>query len=139
MLGIEEVTSYRTSDGRIFDDEAEATIHEIDLNLASLKDKDDLILRDDMNNPISLHHGIQAFDQVFFVKCKTHEAVELVHLMAKQACLESIPDRPGTYRWDNDREKWFELNEEFEELAEKWKKFLPHFEYEVFVSNKNLT
>lgn len=139
MLGIEEVTNYRTSDGRIFDDEAEATIHEIDLVLADFEGKDDLILRDDMGESVSLHRGIQAFDQVFFVKCKTHEAVELVHLMAKQACLASIPDRPGTYRWDNDREKWFELNEEFEELTEKWRRFLPHFECKVFVGNKNLT
>ena len=137
MFGIEEVVSYRTSDGRIFDDEAEATIHEIDLNLTSFEGKDDLILRDDMGESVSLHRGMQAFDEVFFVKCKTQEAVELVHLMAKQVEVASIPDHPGTYRWDNDFEEWLELNEEFEELAKKWKKFLPLFDYEIFVSPNN--
>ena len=137
MLGIEEVIRYRTSDGCVFEDEAEATIHEIDLNLASFEGKNDLILRDDMNNPVSLHRGMQAFDEVFFVKCKTQEAVELVHLMAKQVEVDSIPDRPGTYRWDNDFEEWFELNEEFEELAREWKKFLPLFDYKIFVSPNN--
>ena len=118
MLGIEEISKYRTSDGMEFEDEDVAMAHEIELAINSIK-PNDLIVKDGFGNNIELKELWWRVGTAFYVEVHSETALNFFNEAARAEGLEPI-EWLGIYRYYEEGDYWITPQEETNKLWKQW-------------------
>lgn len=119
MLGVEEITKYRASDGTEFEEEEKAFAYEIGLVTKKIN-PEDIIVKNRFGNILYLKDLWWTIDSAFYAEIKSEVALDFFNEASESMgtqTLESI----GTYRYCEVRDKWISIQEDFQEFLQEWK------------------
>ena len=119
MIGIEEISKFRTSDGMEFEDEDAAMIHEIELATKDIH-SEDLIVKDRYGNEIELKELWWRVDSAFYVEARSEIALDFFN---EASCAEGtlpLEQGLGIYRYDEHFDLWTTPQDDAQKLWEQW-------------------
>lgn len=120
MMKIDEVTCYRTDDGKTFDSYEEARKYVFVKAVEGISIYDLLAFTDD-GRRILLNDINERMDDIFYLSIRTKKALEFMKQVFQDYGYNSLLEKPGDYRYDEDLEEWRNKADEYRELDEKWK------------------
>ena len=97
MLGIEEISKYRTSDGMEFEDDNEAMVYEIELATKDIQ-PEDLIVKDKFGYEIELKELWWRIDAAFYVEVHSEAALEFFNEASHAEGMLPLEQGLGIYR-----------------------------------------
>ena len=130
MIGIEEISKFRTSDGKEFEDEDEAMTHEIELATKDIQ-PNDLIVKDRYGRKIELKDLWWRADAAHYVEVRTETALNFFNEAAYNQCLLRLEQGFGIYRYDECSDCWVTPQEELQELWEQWAPYNEELKFTV--------
>ena len=130
MLGIEEISKFRTSDGMEFEDDDVAMAHEIELATKDIQ-PEDLIVKDRFGGEIELKELWWRVDAAFYVEVRTETALDFFN---EASCAESmlpLEQGLGIYRYDECSDFWTTPQEDAQKLWEQWSTYNEEIKFTV--------
>lgn len=120
MIQIEEVTCYRTEDGKTFDSYEDARKYLVGKAVENIRAYDLIAFTDDGKRifPIDID---ERMDDVFYFTIRTEKALEFMKQIFDDYGYDYVLEKPGDYRYDKDFDIWRNKVDEYQELDEKWK------------------
>ncbi len=120
MIQIEEVTCYRTEDGKTFDSYEEAREHLVEKAVENIGAYDLLAFTEDGKRilPIGIDKRI---DDIFYLSIRTGKALEFMKQVFEDYEYDYPLEKLGDYRYDKDFDDWRNKVDEYQDLDEKWK------------------
>lgn len=130
MLGIEEISKYRTSDGMEFEDDDEAMAHEIKLAIKDIQ-PNDLIVKDRFGYEIELKDLWWRVDAAFYVEVRTETALEFFNEASSAEGMLPLEQGLGIYRYDECSELWATPQDDAQRLWEQWSTYNEDLKFTV--------
>ena len=130
MIGIEEISKFRTSDGMEFEDDNEAMVHEIELVTKDIR-PEDLIVKDKSGCEIELKDLWWRIDEAFYVEVRSEIALDFFN---EASCAEGLPILEqwlGIYRYDECSDFWTTPQEDAQKLWEQWSTYNEEINFTV--------
>ena len=130
MIGIEEISKFRTSDGMEFEDGDEAMVHEIDLAIKDIR-PEDLIVKDRYGDEIELRELWWRVGSAFYVEVHTETALDFFN---EASCAEGVillEQGLGIYRYDEHFDLWTTPQEDAQKLWEQWSTYNEEIKFTV--------
>ena len=120
MMQIEEVTCYRTEDGKTFDSYEEARKHLVEKAVENISTYDLAAFTGDGRRifPIDID---ERMDDIYYLSIRTVKALEFMRQVFEDYEYNYFLEKPGDYRYDMNFECWRNKVDEYQELDEKWK------------------
>lgn len=120
MMNIEEVTCYRTEDGKIFGSYGEARKHIIEEEVEGINAYDLQAFTKDGKQvfPVDIDRDI---DDVSCFSIRTEKALSFMRQVFRDNCYPYFLEKLGDYRYDEDLEEWRNKVEDYRKLDKKWK------------------
>lgn len=119
MIGIEEISKYKTSDGMEFEDEDAAMAHEIELVIKDIH-PNDLIVKDRFGYEIELKDLWWRIDMAFYVEVRTETALDFFNEASNAEGMLPLEQGLGIYRYDECSELWVTPQDDAQRLWEQW-------------------
>lgn len=119
MIGIEEISKYKTSDGMEFEDEDAAMVHEIELATKNIQ-PNDLIVKDVLGREIELKELWWRVDAAFYVEVRTETALDFFNEASSAEGLPALEQGLGIYRYDECSDFWTTPQDDAQRLWEQW-------------------
>lgn len=119
MIGIEEISKFRTSDGMEFEDDDEAMVHEIELATKDFQ-PEDLIVKDRFGREIELKELWWRVDAAFYVEVRTEAALNFFNEASRAEGMAPLERGLGIYRYDECSDFWTTPQEDAQRLWEQW-------------------
>lgn len=130
MIGIEEISKYRTSDGMEFEDDNEAMVHEIELATKDIQ-PEDLIVKDKFGSEIELKELWWRVDSVFYVEVHSETALDFFNEASHAEGLPALEQGLGIYRYDDCSDFWTTPQEDAQKLWEQWSTYNEEIKFTV--------
>lgn len=130
MIGIEEISKFRTSDGMEFEDDNEAMVHEIELVTKDIRPKD-LVVKDKFGCEIELKELWWRVDAVFYVEVRSEIALDFFNEASRAEGLPVLEQGLGIYRYDEYSDFWVTLQDDAQKLWEQWSIYNREIEFTV--------
>lgn len=130
MLGIEEISKYRTSDGMEFEDDEAAMAHEIELATKDIQ-PNDLIVKDKFGYEIELKELWWRVDAAFYVEVRTETALDFFNEASNAEGLISLEQGLGIYRYDERSDVWTTPQDDAQKLWEQWSTYNEELKFTV--------
>ena len=122
MIGIEEISKYRTSDGMEFEDDDAAMVHEIELATKNIQ-PEDLIVKDRFGYEIELKELWWRVNAAFYVEVRTETALDFFNEASSAEGIVPLEQGLGIYRYDEHSDKWVTPQDDAQEILERWQIF----------------
>lgn len=130
MIGIEEISKYRTSDGMEFEDDNEAMVHEIELATKDIR-PEDLIVKDKFGREIELKELWWRVDSVFYVEVHSETALDFFNEASHAEGVPPLEQGLGIYRYDDCSDYWTTPQEDAQRLWEQWSTYNEELKFTV--------
>lgn len=130
MIGIEEISKFRTSDGMEFEDDDVAMAHEIELATKDIR-PEDLIVKDKFGREIELKELWWRVDSVFYVEVHSEIALDFFNEASHAEGLPILEQGLGIYRYDEDTDSWTTPQEDAQKLREQWSTYNEEIKFAV--------
>ena len=130
MIGIEEISKYRTSDGMEFEDDNEAMVHEIELATKDIR-PEDLIVKDKFGREIELKELWWRVDAVFYVEVHSETALDFFNEASHAEGVPPLEQGLGIYRYDECSDFWTTPQEDAQKLWEQWSTYNEEIKFTV--------
>lgn len=130
MLGIEEISKFRTSDGMEFEDDDEAMVHEIELATKDIR-PEDLIVKDKFGSEIELKELWWRVDAAFYVEVHTETALDFFNEASCAEGMSPLERGLGFYRYDDYSDSWTTPTEDAQKLWEQWSIYTEEIKFTV--------
>ena len=130
MIGIEEISKFRTSDGMEFEDDNEAMVHEIELATKDIR-PEDLIVKDQFGREIELKELWWRVDAAFYVEVRTETALDFFNEASRAEGLPALEQWLGIYRYDDCSDLWVTPQDDAQRLWEKWATYNEELKFTV--------
>ena len=121
MIGIVEITKYRTSDGIEFEEEEEAMEHELQLTIKEFGPHD-LEVKNRFGATLATEDVWHSISSAYYVKVTSEAALKYFNDASESEGLEGLPCM-GVFRYDECSDKWVTPQDEVQEIWERWKIF----------------
>ena len=122
MLGIEEISKYRTSDGMEFEEEEDAMEHEVELAIKDIR-PNDLIVKDRFGNEIKLKDLWWKVDIAYYIEVNSEAALDFFNEASRAENQLPLEQGLGIYRYNENSDLWVTPKEDAQELIERWSTF----------------
>ena len=130
MIGIEEISKYRTSDGMEFEDDNEAMVHEIELVTKDIQ-PEDLIVKDKFGREIELKELWWRVDAAFYVEVHTETALDFFNEASCAEGMVPLEQGLGIYRYDECSDFWATPQDDVQKLWEQWSTYNEEIKFTV--------
>lgn len=130
MIGIEEISKFRTSDGMEFEDDNEAMVHEIELATKDIQ-PEDLIIKDKFGHEIELKELWWRVDSVFYVEVHSETALDFFNEASHAEGVPPLEQGLGIYRYDDCSDYWTTPQEDAQRLWEQWSTYNEEIKFTV--------
>lgn len=130
MIGIEEISKFRTSDGMEFEDDNEAMVHEIELATKDIQ-PEDLIVKDQFGREIELKELWWRVDSVFYVEVHSETALDFFNEASHAEGVPPLEQGLGIYRYDDCSDYWTTPQEDAQRLWEQWSTYNEEIKFTV--------
>ena len=130
MIGIEEISKFRTSDGMEFEDEDEAMVHEIELATKDIH-PENLIVKDKFGREIELKELWWRVDAAFYVEVRTEIALDFFNEASRAEGTLPLEQGLGIYRYDEHFDLWTTPQEDAQKLWEQWSTYNEEIKFTV--------
>ena len=130
MIGIEEISKFRTSDGMEFEDDNEALAHEIELATKDIR-PEDLIVKDKFGDKIELKELWWKVDTAFYVEVHSEIALDFFNEASRAEGLLALEQGLGIYRYDEDTDFWVTPQDDAQKLWEQWSTYSKKIKFTV--------
>ena len=130
MIGIEEISKFRTSDGMEFEDGDEAMVPEIELATKNIQ-PNDLIVKDKFGYEIELKELWWRVDAAFYVEVRTETALDFFNEASNAEGLISLEQGLGIYRYDECSDVWTTPQDDAQKLWELWATYNEELKFTV--------
>ena len=130
MIGIEEISKFRTSDGMEFEDDDEAMVHEIELATKDIR-PEDLIVKDKFGHEIELKELWWRVDSVFYVEVHSEIALDFFNEASHAEGMAPLEQGLGIYRYDECSDFWTTPQEDAQKLWEQWATYNEEIKFTV--------
>ena len=130
MIGIEEISKFRTSDGMEFEDDNEAMVHEIELATKDIQ-PEDLIVKDRFGYEIELKELWWRVDAAFYVEVRTETALDFFNEASSAEGIVPLEQGLGIYRYDECSDFWTTPQEDAQKLWEQWSTYNEEINFTV--------
>lgn len=119
MIQIEEVTCYRTEDGKTFDSYEKARKHLVEKAIENISAHDLVAFTEDGERilPIDID---ERMDDIYYLSIRTVKALEFMRQVFEDHDYDYFLEKPGCYRYEKDFEDWRNKVDEYRKLDEKW-------------------
>lgn len=122
MIGVEEISKYRTSDGMEFEDNDAAMVHEIELATKSIQ-PNDLIVKDGFGREIELKELWWRVGAAYYVEAHNEAALDFFNEASRAEGMLPLEQGLGIYRYDECSDRWITPQEDAQRLLEQWSTF----------------
>ena len=119
MIGIEEISKFRTSDGMEFEDDDVAMAHEIELATKDIH-PEDLIVKDKFGREIELKELWWRVDAAYYVEVHTEAALNFFNEASYAEGIILLEQGLGIYRYDECADLWTTPQDDAQKLWEQW-------------------
>lgn len=130
MLGIEEISKYRTSDGMEFEDDDAAMAHEIELATKNIQ-LNDLIVKDRFGYEIELKELWWRVDAAFYVEVHSEAALDFFNEASSAEGMLPLEQGLGIYRYDECSDLWVTPQDDAQRLWEQWSTYNEELKFTV--------
>ena len=130
MIGIEEISKFRTSDGMEFEDEDEAIVHEIDLAIKNIR-PEDLIVKSKSGREIELKELWWRVDSAFYVEVRSEIALDFFNEASCAEGMLPLEQGLGIYRYDEHFDLWTTPQDDAQKLWEQWSTYNEELKFTV--------
>ena len=130
MIGIEEISKFRTSDGMEFEDDNEAMVHEIELATKDIQ-PEDLIVKDRFGYEIELKELWWRVDAAFYVEVRTETALDFFNEASSAEGIVPLEQGLGIYRYDEHFDFWTTPQDDAQKLWEQWSTYNEELKFTV--------
>ena len=130
MIGIEEISKYKTSDGMEFEDEDAAMVHEIELATRDIR-PEDLIVKDKFGQEIELKELWWRVDAAFYVEVRTETALDFFNEASCAEGMVPLEQGLGIYRYDECSDFWTTPRDDAQRLWEQWSTYNEELKFTV--------
>lgn len=130
MIGIEEISKYRTSDGMEFEDDDAAMVHEIELATKDIR-PEDLIVKDKFGREIELKELWWRVDSVFYVEVHSETALDFFNEASHAEGVPPLEQGLGIYRYDECSDFWTTPQDDAQKLWEQWSTYNEEIKFTV--------
>ena len=130
MIGIEEISKFRTSDGMEFEDDDEAMVHEIELATKDIR-PEDLIVKDKFGHEIELKELWWRVGAAFYVEVHTETALDFFNEASHAEGMAPLEQGLGIYRYDECSDFWTTPQEDAQKLWEQWATYNEEIKFTV--------
>ena len=130
MIGIEEISKFRTSDGMEFEDGDEAMVHEIELATKDIR-PEDLIVKDRFGCEIELKELWWRVDAAFYVEVRTETALDFFNEASRAEGMLPLEQGLGIYRYDECSDLWTTPQDDAQKLWEQWSTYNEEIKFTV--------
>ena len=130
MIGIEEISKFRTSDGMEFEDDDAAMVHEIELATKDIR-PEDLIVKDRFGSEIELKELWWRVDAAFYIEVHTETALDFFNEASRAEGMLPLERGLGIYRYDEYSDFWTTPQEDAEKLQEQWSTYNENINFTV--------
>ena len=130
MIGIEEISKFRTSDGMEFEDEDAAMVHEIELATKNIQ-PEDLIVKDRFGYEIELKELWWRVDAAFYVEVRTETALDFFNEASRAEGIVPLEQGLGIYRYDEHFDFWTTPQDDARKLWEQWSTYNKEIKFTV--------
>ena len=130
MIGIEEITKYKTSDGMEFEEEEEEAItHEIALAIKQVN-SNDIVVKDRVGETIDLTNFWRSISSAYYVEVKSEAALDFFNEASRTEGIVGLPFQ-GIFRYDEMSDEWVTPYNDVQEVCERWKIFNHNINFSV--------
>ena len=130
MIGIEEISKFRTSDGMEFEDDNEAMVYEIELATKDIQ-PEDLIVKDRFGYEIELKELWWRVDAAFYVEVRTETALDFFNEASSAEGIVPLEQGLGIYRYDEHFDFWTTPQDDAQKLWEQWSTYNEELKFTV--------
>ena len=130
MIGIEEISKFRTSDGMEFEDEDEAMVNEIELATKDIH-PENLIVKDKLGREIELKELWWRVDAAFYVEVRTEAALDFFNEASHAEGVPPLERGLGIYRYDDCSDFWTTPQDDAQKLWEQWSTYNEEINFTV--------
>ena len=130
MIGIEEISKFRTSDGMEFEDSDEAMAHEIELATKDIR-PEDLIVKGRYGDEIKLEELWWRCSEAFYVEVHTEIALDFFNEASRAEGSLILEQGLGFYRYDDYSDCWTTPLEAAQKLWEQWSPYNEKIKFTV--------
>ena len=130
MIGIEEISKFRTSDGMEFEDSDEAMVHEIELATKDIQ-PEDLIVKDGFGREIELKELWWRVSAAFYVEVHTEIALDFFNEASRAEGSLILEQGLGFYRYDECSDCWTTPQEDAQNLWKQWSPYNEKIKFTV--------
>lgn len=130
MIGIEEISKYRTSDGMEFEDDGTAMVHEIELATKNIQ-PEDLIVKDRFGYEIELKELWWRVNAAFYVEVRTETALDFFNEASSAEGIVPLEQGLGIYRYDEHFDFWTTPQDDAQKLWEQWSTYNEELKFTV--------
>jgi hypothetical protein len=130
MIGIEEISKFRTSDGMEFEDDDVAMAHEIELATKDIQ-PEDLIVKDKFGREIELKELWWRVDSAFYVEVRTEIALDFFNEASAAEGVMLLEQGLGIYRYDEYSDSWTTPQDDAQKLWEQWSTYNEEIKFTV--------
>ena len=130
MIGIEEISKFRTSDGMEFEDDNEAMVHEIELATKDIR-PEDLIVKDRFGGEIELKELWWRVDAAYYVEVRTETALDFFNEASSAEGMIPLEQGLGIYRYDECSDFWTTPQDDAQKLWEQWSTYNEEIKFTV--------
>lgn len=130
MIGIEEISKFRTSDGIEFEDEDAAMVHEIELATKDIQ-PEDLIVKDRFGCEIELKELWWRVDAAYYVEVRTETALDFFNEASCAEGMVPLEQGLGIYRYDECSDFWTTPQDDAQKLWEQWSTYNEEIKFTV--------
>ena len=130
MIGIEEISKFRTSDGMEFEDDNEAMVHEIELATKDIH-PEDLIVKDRFGCEIELKELWWRVDAAFYVEVRAETALDFFNEASRAEGMLPLEQGLGIYRYDECSDFWVTPQNDAQKLWEQWSTYNEEIKFTV--------
>jgi hypothetical protein len=133
MIGIEEISKYRTSDGMEFEDDNEAMVHEIDLAIKDIR-PEDLIVKDKLGRKIELRALWWRVDSAYYVEVHSEIALDFFNEASRAEGMSPLERGLGLYRYEDYSDSWTTPIEDAQKLWEQWEIYNKEIRFATYIN-----
>jgi hypothetical protein len=130
MIGIEEISKYRTSDGVEFTYEEDAMNHEIELAIKNIQ-PGDIIMKDRFGQEIELKDLWWKISGVYYVEIKSEAALDFFNEASHAEGMLPLEQGLGIYRYDECSDLWTTPQDDVQKLWEQWSTYNEELKFTV--------
>ena len=130
MIGIEEISKFKTSDGMEFEDDDAAMVHEVELAIKDIC-PEDLIAKDEYGNEIELKELWWRIDAAFYVEVNSEIALDFFNEASHAEGMVPLEQGLGIYRYDERSDVWVTLQEDVQKLWEQWSTYNKEIKFTI--------